>query len=424
MAFQKRLVSGSVSDILHKARDMGIKIWALEKIQRIMNTMFNSDIADQLETVLMRGDSSTTTATFTTTKLKKDAELSRLLQNEKKMVNAPVSAGDIIHFKGLYIYVHDMDERTRPVMVREYAEIPKEQGPWPQFHSVAAGKCPLVEDAVNMKRLKAQQLDKETELRRRREGAAPRTRAAAASQAVKTRAFTETDAKALEENVANCIDSMPPLLHSAQPNFRGLKQFHGGEPIASGVQPSNVPSAIRSQMMSSTAATAPGARAGASKEVYQLQRKVFERNSRPPSANGRLSVNDVRAAVNAERDVVPSRSSRRKLQGFLVIIKDEEADEALSEEDDGKVAQLGAPKKPVQKKKVDERELKPGYCENCRDKYNDLDKVCLHLLSSGNLLIELQHIVSRKHRKFALTAENWTELDALLAQVKRPEMDC
>jgi len=30
-----------------------------------------------------------------------------------------------------------------------------------------------------------------------------------------------------------------------------------------------------------------------------------------------------------------------------------------------------------------------------------------------------QHVVSRKHRKFALTNDNWLELDQLLAQLDR-----
>jgi regulatory subunit for Cdc7p protein kinase len=30
-----------------------------------------------------------------------------------------------------------------------------------------------------------------------------------------------------------------------------------------------------------------------------------------------------------------------------------------------------------------------------------------------------QHVVARKHRKFAATIENWAELDSLLAQLDR-----
>ena len=37
-----------------------------------------------------------------------------------------------------------------------------------------------------------------------------------------------------------------------------------------------------------------------------------------------------------------------------------------------------------------------------------------------NMLIVLQHILSRKHRKFAENDENWLELDSLLSQLKRP----
>ncbi|KAJ3519343.1 hypothetical protein NM208_g14160 [Fusarium decemcellulare] len=49
------------------------------------------------------------------------------------------------------------------------------------------------------------------------------------------------------------------------------------------------------------------------------------------------------------------------------------------------------------------RDLKPGYCENCQDKFRDFD----------------EHILSRKHRKFAENDNNWTELDTLLSQIKR-----
>lgn len=39
-----------------------------------------------------------------------------------------------------------------------------------------------------------------------------------------------------------------------------------------------------------------------------------------------------------------------------------------------------------------------------------------------------QHIIGRKHRKFALTQENWKDLDRLLAnlgrRLKEPDSDC
>lgn len=47
---------------------------------------------------------------------------------------------------------------------------------------------------------------------------------------------------------------------------------------------------------------------------------------------------------------------------------------------------------------------KPGYCENCRIKYDDFTT----------------HVVSSKHRRFALNPKNWFDLDALLEKIERP----
>ncbi|KAG9562737.1 hypothetical protein KCU77_g17505, partial [Aureobasidium melanogenum] len=58
----------------------------------------------------------------------------------------------------------------------------------------------------------------------------------------------------------------------------------------------------------------------------------------------------------------------------------------------------------VRKKVVVEREMKAGYCENCRDKFDDFDA----------------HCQSRKHRKFAMDKGNWSQLDDLLSQLERP----
>ncbi|KAK5278747.1 Cdc7p-Dbf4p kinase complex regulatory subunit [Cryomyces antarcticus] len=106
-------------------------------------------------------------------------------------------------------------------------------------------------------------------------------------------------------------------------------------------------------------------------------------------------MNDMRAAINGDR-APPPRAAKRKAQETLGFIHEEE---------DGQ-----RPLKRsviIRKKKVGEKELKPGYCENCRDKFEDFS----------------EHILSRKHRKFALTPDNWKELDELLVQLDRPRKD-
>ncbi|KAI5475140.1 regulatory subunit for Cdc7p protein kinase [Pseudohyphozyma bogoriensis] len=54
-----------------------------------------------------------------------------------------------------------------------------------------------------------------------------------------------------------------------------------------------------------------------------------------------------------------------------------------------------------------EEPKKPGYCENCRIKYDDFK----------------DHVESRKHKKFARNLDNWIELDALLSTITRPILE-
>ncbi|KAF2098182.1 hypothetical protein NA57DRAFT_76976 [Rhizodiscina lignyota] len=411
-------------DVLQRARDLGMKIWALEKLQRIMMTMFDTSTGEGVR----HGHDTRTRGASTVPHGQPD--LSTLLQQEKLHGPADrdvtVAVQEMTQFRGYYIYVHDMDEQTKPVMVRDYAKPErKEDGQWPQLRATPAGRCPFVDDQASARKLKLQQAKaKQKMLRDQTQAtAAPRTRAAFAMQQAReqkqgdSRILTENNNLATRRNhaaatVQNPNEALvkpldppktipakrgstdtqnlpPPLFGSAQASLRQLPRIVAGEPIASGVQPSNVTSAIKSQMISSTAA-APGARAGTSREVTQLKRKVFAKNS-AQSTNSIPSsyMNDVRAAINNDRPV----QRKRKAEQLVPIDEDMEDEE---EEVKQKV-------KATRKKKAVERELKPGYCENCQDKFNDFE----------------EHILSKKHRKFATTADNWTKLDQLLTHLIR-----
>ncbi|KAI9712693.1 MAG: hypothetical protein M1820_001314 [Bogoriella megaspora] len=435
---EAKKIHNNASGILNKAREMGMKIWTLEKFQRIMTTMFESDTGEEpAQTHRIRASGTVIAASKTA----QSADLSQLLKNEK--VNGPADrdraalTSDLVQFSGYYVYVHDMDEVSRPVMARDYKKPSnKEEGKWPQFRLTGPGRCPFIEDAAHMRKLQLQQ-DKLREAKIREQKAAlptkqanppvlTRTRAAAAMQAARNqpqadelekRTLTEIDSsissrpstatqaskpleppRVIPAKRTNPETVTPVLFGSAQANLRTMPRFAGGEPIASGVQPSNVTSAIRSQMISSTAA-APGAMTNSSREVHQLQRKVLERNS-GPSLNSMPSsyMNDVRAAINA--DVPTTRAATRKAQETIMHIHEDGAEDEEQQQT----------KKPVGRKKrtpTIEREVKAGYCENCREKFDDFD----------------EHVVTRKHRKFALSQDNWRELDELLNQLSRPERD-
>lgn len=377
---------------------MGMKIWALEKLQRIIASMLEYDAA--------AGHHSRAAISAPVNSRKHDEDLSQVLRNEK--LNGPLdrelatSAKELVLFKGPFIYVHDMDAKTRPIMVRDYPKVARRQdGSWPQFRSAAVGKCPFIDDPVSKK-------DMEREKERERAVAAqqareaqqmcqpPPTRSTSAHPDVQMHPPRRSPRKALQE-VRNVpapapafkdvipkayalepLKALPRVSHVAKhdPTVGFVKPQHmhfAREPAASGIQPSNLTSAIRSQMISSTAA-APGTKAGISKEVNELKRKVLER-----SHTGSLSVGsipsshrmtDIAGALRNARAPAPQRAAKSKAQARLGGI----AEEAGISDDE--LAAEGAARGPLKKKKkAPKKDPKPGYCENCRDKYDDFDDV-------------------------------------------------
>ena len=392
--------SAGNADILQRAHGMGIKIWQLEKLNRVIDSI-NGGLADAQS---HQGRNARITSNTAGRKALQEADLSHLLRNEQ--LNGPsdrdhtVSTEELIPFRGYYLYVHDMDERTRPILVKEYTKVARsEAGDWPQFRANGSGKCPFVEDphAARHELERANQRVRDERARTRAEsGAAPRTRAATAlnhgqpapvSNALQKGPLTES------KNAANrsipTTQQLPPQefcppapvnrVHSKSPSRISTTvpttkptRFFGGEPAASGLQQSNVTSAIRSQMISSTAA-APGAKSGLSKEVYGLKRKVLERNA--PGLSGIEAPKPLQtfaAPARAEHAIPVTRQSRKRAQERLVHIE-EESTQSDEEED---IWREEAHRTAVNASEhIRVKDPKPGYCENCKEKYNDFDDV-------------------------------------------------
>lgn len=390
-----RRAQGHNADILSRARELGIKIWALEKLQRMLKTILETDTGEQAPA---HDDRSHVAVSRPPTKPTKDADLEQLLRNEK--INGPadrdmtVAAQDMCTFRGWYIYIHDMDEKTKPVLVRDYPKPSnKELGKWPQFRVSDTGRCPFVEDPSYAK--KQQQQKRDTATRAQEDIAAQRkTRAASALDTAQPAVLGDRPTNlrrsprklAPEVNASKPLDPPKglqpkrqssaegiPLFNSAQQNLRGLPRMVGGEPMASGMQPSNVTSAIRSQVMSSAAlsSTAPGLhpRRVDSKEVSALKRKVLSGVAASNQSMPSSYMNDMRAAINRENDnEPPPRAAKRKAQETLGMV--------LEDDENGCDGPRPVHRKPAPKRrKPVEREAKPGYCENCRDKYEDFDEV-------------------------------------------------
>src|ERR1700760_4828893 len=124
------------TDVLLKAKEMGIKIWTVEKLQRMLQALFNGGAIQDVRQGHAR------------TRVAREAELSQLLRNEKKHTAADKDwMSETVSFRGCYIYVRDMDERTKPAMIRDYPKVErKELCKWPQLRVTAPSRCPFIDD--------------------------------------------------------------------------------------------------------------------------------------------------------------------------------------------------------------------------------------------------------------------------------------
>lgn len=429
----------ATKDTLQRARQMGMKIWALEKLQRMITTINDSDIGGQY-------DNASRNKGTTAGQGKGDNDLSRVLRQE--LLNGPsdrdpLASMEMLTFKGPVIYIHDMNEKTKPVLVREYTRVARRQdGAWPQFRSAPLGKCPFVDEPPSRK-----EYDRQRRQHKEKKAAAVKAETRApkveplayvpdVAQVVADKpghkgkreaepvfeeqafepepVFEEHDFEPeqgyepeyerdhgnghdyqLEHGYEQTTEAATPVAHHDErisppiqpagqkqsmdaplddvherkssesfvpPHFPRTGPFYtGNEPAASGVQPSNMTSAIRSQMISSTAA-APGAKAGLSKEVHGLKRKVLEKGTGSFTA-GSMVAPQRSTAVPMKDNLNPpgkSKLSYNEPQGY-------QDHTGLKRPRDEKDAH--------QKKPERRREPKPGYCENCRDKFDDFEEV-------------------------------------------------
>jgi regulatory subunit for Cdc7p protein kinase len=297
--------------------------------------------------------------------------LHQLLQHER--LNGPsdrdptAANRELIYFKGPYLYIWDMDEKQKPIMVREYPKVAnKMDGEWPQFRSVGNGRCPFVEE-VEIPERHRRPREEERAKAVKRDDAVPVLKPPEASfpkPVTGKRTLTEM------EDAHNRVRSVTPneifnpakaalSKQTSQNAFTSRAEggrVFAGEPVASGVQPSNITSAIRSQMISSTSGI-NGAKAGTSKEVHGLQRKVLQKVAPGSHEASSRRVHEVSMDVASSRSTTMSRQTSRPVHA---------QDEEKAESKEKRSTSLKSKK-----------DLKPGYCENCQDKFRDFDEVSL-----------------------------------------------
>lgn len=378
----------SANDIMIRGMQMKMKVWPSEKLQKILNA-------------LVDGQSVQEQTSRTTKSARANNDLVQVLKNERMAATAEHQATmprELVQFRGPFIYVHDMDEKVKPIMVREYPKVARRQdGEWPQFRSASIGKCPFVEDVAAKRDIdreaarqyKAQLIQQQREAERVVAQSKVDVTSQTAAEPMKMdpprrtsprkvlRDVPNTNAASVQQTVTEKPppperqSSFPPMPEQPPVDFvKPSQMLLVREPSASGIQRSAMTSAIQSQMISSAAAT--GLKATTSKEVHELKRKVLERTHTGSLSIGSISsshqANALTGALKTSR-APTHRAAKSKAQEKLGGIQ-EEADPYADD-----LAAERASHGVLKKKKPAKREPKPGYCENCHDKYDDFEDV-------------------------------------------------
>lgn len=358
-----------------------MKIWSLDKFVRIMKAM-----ADTIPSSRVALAKPTMTVNYNAAP---EDKLSKALADER--IHGPSDRDptalkkELTLFKGPFLLVRDLTDVHRPIMVREYAKKQhREDGEWPQFRNAEIGKCPFIEDVRSRARMEgyesrqqkreagSQKASVKTTMQPPERRAARTTAQGAGSNQLRTimngavikqleppfqpkKASVATNEMAFTSNAKLSANQVQQSLS---------KQVH--EPFASGMQPSNITSAIRSQVVSSHTEI-HGTKAGMSKDMYDLKRKVAGNLVMDKTSKGIVpSQSLVNLAAVANENQKPEtknsaaaleRKRRSQLQKLDIVYE--------------KVATA----KTVPTPEV--HNPKPGYCENCREKFDDFEVVGL-----------------------------------------------
>ncbi|ORY87489.1 Dfp1/Him1, central region-domain-containing protein [Leucosporidium creatinivorum] len=332
-------------DILSKAVEFKLKIWHLEKIQAML-TRINAHSPKKADTTNQR-----------------NLSLPSLLRDEQvygtRERDPFVLRPDMHYFdrKSCHILVEDSTGEHRPIVTKEYERPRKHEDPsWPVLWGGIEGRGGFYHYNGPI-----------TYERRVPPPPAPAAAPAAASKTTGGHALA----------AARAVDGAPNLRRALSLqviNNKTAKRGGGGvdSAISGGGKDAYIAASGNSQTITSTMATST-------------------RSGAPSRLGGAGPIVDKRLAVLSQRTVPSMAGSSGKGGGRLMP---------------GKLKRSVSVDAGLNTKAPPPRDepKKPGYCENCRVKYDDFK----------------EHVLASKHRRFAQNPKNWLELDDLLSKIRRP----
>ncbi|KAJ1724547.1 Cdc7p-Dbf4p kinase complex regulatory subunit [Coemansia erecta] len=408
-------ISGS-SHVVALAKRFGLKIWDVEKLEkRVLGFLipgYNTSTAQIPSVVTAKRKLN---EAFSTEKL--------FAMRHKTYEGATVAHGvEFYYFKYYYVLAEDGTHLNRPAIMEDFR--PPEPGrdpPWPKLYMVPTGRCPFVQYEEPTTSSKGS--DSEGDSNKENVTPEPEATLPTAHLLSKTPGTSrlqntprrKTWTPAAIRAAGDAEDHTPRLFGTVQPERANLTTGRQ-DPLLTPTRPAR----------------------GLSTSVNSLSQYVNAHNnaatgimdSNASGIGNGVGVTSTSTAFHIGGiDPVMQQNLLQNLNGGLVshlskleqpvariVQPDASAVPAASPLADGGTG-VGAPaslkgrvplvprtkkaRVPVRRPVV----AKPGYCENCRVKYDDM----------------LAHVKSSQHRRFASNERNWLDLDDLLDNVKRPQ---
>ncbi len=396
--FQERPKSQySPNDILVKAQSFGIKVWRFSKLQEILMRLLNIKPRDVDKPAPTQQD------------------LSQMLEKEKVYGTTerdPATARPTFHYfdkSAFFVMVEDATLEHRPIMCTEY-EYTRENRqqhmppPWPVVYGQTPGRCPFT--YYPPKKSLARDDDGDSQSAARPSAQQSLRRAVSLNNMVRS--------------------NLGPAFRPQPAAIRTNDQRQNEYPMASGNSVS-----ITSNIASTTSNIFTDQQSGATVGLPR-NRRVAELNRRMHMSNaalnrGQRTLNASPASVLAGstgNGLGIRRDSGSPIVGSPAVSRAAAAAAAAPTEQGSTVRRMlgledknrranvvahlagGGLQRSVSASAVNKptSAKKPGYCENCRVKYDDF----------------MDHIYDRKHRKFATNEANFVDIDALIMRVQRP----
>lgn len=336
------------NDILNKARSFGIKVWTLEKFRTVMSSLIGNE--GSLDN-------------------KKQQSLSQMLEKEKvhgTLEKDPLVGRDNFHYfskNSVYILIEDATAEHRPIMVQEWVKPTPEDEKidWPVLYGELEGRCPF------------NKIPFEGDIRKRMKPNRHETLKRSVS-------------------LSHLNRRGPPVSPAPSGDSRGSYSINRGAspyPLASGNSVS-----LTSNIASTTSAMGGPTGLGLIPPYGALGRKVHQAAGLGIGRPSSIASNARSTNSNTNTPTI-SEQARGSLVRRMLGITDQNRNNLAGMRRSVSTASAGNQLR---------REKKPGYCENCRSKYDDFD----------------EHIAGRKHRKFAEDGSHFADIDTLLNRVARP----